>query len=87
MADLVNIINFDGIVAMGIVLLTMIMTIFFYIKARRWILITISFLFSLIVSIASFEYAMPLTPWVQIMSILVNSIIFILTSIEAFNRK
>ena len=64
----------------------MIFMIVLYIKVRRFLLILIIFLFSLILGINSLSVDIPLSPYFQILFILFQSCFFLITSIELYTK-
>lgn len=86
MYQMLELINLEGIMAMCIMLFHIIISLACYLKMRRWILILTNFLFSVILGFASFQYYIPLAPYIQIFDIMINVFLLIMVSVEAYNK-
>ena len=60
--------------------------IYIYLKVRRWVIIVLCFMFSIIFSVGSFDYNVPFSPYLQIFYILISGIVFLITSMEAYSK-
>lgn len=78
--------NFQALIVMVILIFHVIISLFIYVKARRWLLIFISFIFSIIIGVNSFQYPLPLQVELVFFDIFVNFIMFVYATFKAFKR-
>lgn len=78
--DLSEIMN--PITTMFILIVLMFVMIVLYLKVRYFLAILLVFLFSLILGVLALEIEIPLTPYFQILFILFQLVIFLITAIE-----
>ncbi|KKM22774.1 hypothetical protein LCGC14_1621870 [marine sediment metagenome] len=75
-----------NILVVFLLMALMAFNIYIYLKVRRWIVIAACFFFSIIFSIGSFEYSVPLSPYLQIFYMLISGLLFLVTTLEAYNK-
>jgi len=85
--NLHNYLEFPALMVVIIIIFNMIVAFYIYKKVRIWILSLISLMFSIFFMIPSFDVEMPLNPWFQLFNVLINTIIFLMISLEINNRK
>lgn len=77
----------EPILAFFIIAILMLIMVVIYIKIRNFLVITVIFLFSLIIGAISISIGnITFTPYIQIFFIMFQLSIFIITSIEAYKR-
>ena len=63
----------------------MLVMLVLYTKLRRFVLITVVFLFSLVIGMMSIqETSIPFSPYIQIFFLLFQTIIFLITSLRVY---
>lgn len=79
--------DLDAILMVIVMLFLLILIIALYLKMRVWLLITVVFLFNIIFAFISFnEKLIPFTPYFQIFFMLISGLIFLITSLEAYEK-
>ena len=83
------IITITPIIEVIVLFLLMIFMLYLYMKVRVWVAILVLYMFSLVIGfIAVNDGAIPFTPYLQIFFLVFQTILFFLTSFDAFpNRK
>jgi hypothetical protein len=76
-----------GIVGIGFIMFHIVFSIWLYNKARRWILIGMNFMFSIILMFTTFQYNVIMSPLIQFFDIMINGILFMMVSIQAFDGR
>ena len=75
----------EPILSVFILIILMVIMLIVYVKLRIFLVILVIFLLSLIIGITSImDYSLPFSPYLQILFILFQSVIFIITSIGVF---
>ncbi len=86
--DFEPIINLDAILGIMILCVLMVIMMITYSKLRVWLVVTIVFLFSLIIGFNAMSfYAIPFSPYIQIFFVLFQSTFFLITSIQAYKER
>lgn len=83
-----DLLGFYPIMTIFIIIFLFALMIFCYLKIRIFVVILAIYSFSLIIGIMSFsESIIPFTPMLQIFFLLFQTIFFIITAIETFEKK
>lgn len=78
----------DITATLSIMIFLMVLMLVLYLKYKKYNLIIIVYLFSLIIGVESFTIGyLPFTPWFQIFYVVFMTIIFVYTSIDYNNYK
>lgn len=77
----------NPLVSTFILILLMAIMIIVYLKIRIWLLVAILFFSSLIIGFMALNVENPFTPYFQMLFLLFQTIIFILTSLQAWRKQ
>lgn len=78
----------DLTAVLSIMVSLVILMIILFVKVKRYYLILITFLFSLVIGALSLtEGAIPFTPFTQLFFLLFNSVVFYLSATEYYENK
>lgn len=73
--------------AILIMLLLILFMIYFYVKIKHLLPIIITFLFSVIFSLSSFQYGIPFTPYLQIFLMLIQTSFLLLATLATYKEN
>jgi hypothetical protein len=76
----------EPLLATVILIVIMLFSTYFYLKTRNWIIETVIFLFSLIIGAIALSVPIPMYPYFQMFFLIYQTIIFILTSLQMYER-
>ena len=77
----------EGILTFMLLIILMLLMIYIYAKNRRFTIILVIFLFSLVIGMTAFSVeGVPLTPYFQLLFLLFQTVIFILTAIDLYQE-
>ncbi|MBA7496344.1 hypothetical protein ES702_06944 [subsurface metagenome] len=77
----------EPILAIFTLVILMVLMIFFYNKKRLYPVILVIYLFSLVIGMAAMEVGyMPFSPYLQIFFLLIQTVIFVLTSVDLYTK-
>jgi hypothetical protein len=79
--------DLDAILMVIVMIFLLILIIALYLKLRVWVLIMVVFAFNIIFAFISFdEKLIPFTPYFQLFFMLISGLIFLITSLEAYQK-
>lgn len=79
--------DYEPLITMAMLIFIMLITLILYIKVRRWVLILVIYLMSMVIFGQSLNISLPLAPYFQIFFIMFQTILFVMTSLDASKVK
>jgi len=76
----------EPIICITVLIFQLLLSIYFYKKIRIFMLISVNYIFSIIITITSFQYNIPFSPYIQIFILLIQSVLFLETMLEVLSK-